>query len=193
MKKIIPLLVFFVFFSTTSHAEKAIFAGGCFWCIEADFEKLDGVMNVISGYTGGHTKNPGYEQVTSGNTGHYEAVEVEYNPQKISYAELLDYFWRHIDPFDAKGQFCDKGDSYRAAIFTHNAEQAEEATLSKIELQSRLDKSQTITTSILPASAFYPAEAYHQNYYKTNPVRYDYYRWRCGRDARLKELWNNNK
>lgn len=188
MKKIISLILFLLFLSSPSHAEKAVFAGGCFWCSEADFEKLDGVMNVISGYTGGHTKNPSYQQVSSGQTGHYEAVEVEYNPKRISYEALLDYFWHHIDPLDAKGQFCDKGDSYRSAIFTSDNEQLQKAQHSKQTLQTSFDK-QTIATLIIPATTFYPAEAEHQNYYKTNPVRYDYYRWRCGRDARIKELW----
>jgi peptide-methionine (S)-S-oxide reductase len=189
MKPISIILFLLCLFSLSAHAEKAIFAGGCFWCSEADFEKLDGVMNVISGYTGGQLKTPSYEQVSQGGTGHYEAVEVDFNPEKISYEQLLNHFWRSIDPFDADGQFCDKGESYRSAIFTYDASQQQIAQQTKASLQKQFGNKQSIVTKILPASDFYPAEKHHQNYYKNNKLRYDYYRWACGRDARLKQIW----
>jgi len=164
----------------------AIFAGGCFWCIESDFEKLDGVLAVESGYTGGTLQNPTYEQVSRGGTGHTEAVRVKYDAAKVSYAKLLDYFWRHIDPTVKDRQFCDSGDQYRSAIFFGNDEEQKLALASKQALQARFP---VIHTEIAAASVFYPAEEYHQDYYKKNPIRYNYYRYRCGRDARVESLW----
>ncbi|MFK8028379.1 MAG: peptide-methionine (S)-S-oxide reductase MsrA [Gammaproteobacteria bacterium] len=174
--------------NTVVFAEKAIFAGGCFWCIEADFEKLEGVSEAVSGFTGGTLENPTY----SGNhKGHYEAVEITYDPSIVSYQQLLDYFWRHIDPFDARGQFCDKGFSYLSAIFVANETERELAEKSK-QTVADLFPDQTVVTPILPTSTFYPIagdESFHQDYYKKYPVRYKYYRWNCGRDRRVEEIW----
>lgn len=170
--------------------ETAIFAGGCFWCSESDFEKLKGVKAVVSGYTGGHVDQPNYAQVSSGATGHLEAVEVQYDPTVISYGQLVNYFWRHHDFLDAGGQFCDRGEHYGPAIFTANAEQARIVAQSKAALLKERGVKQ-IATRILPASKFYPAEDYHQDYYKKNSFRYQYYRLSCGRDARMKVLWPN--
>jgi peptide-methionine (S)-S-oxide reductase len=168
---------------------KATFAGGCFWCMEPPFDKLVGVLSTTSGYIGGHLKNPTYEQVSGGGTGHAEAVEVVYDPAKITYERLLDEFWRNVDPLDAGGQFCDRGDQYRTAIFYHSEEQQRLAEASKARVEQKLQK--PIATPIVAAGAFYPAEEYHQDYYKKNPVRYNFYRWRCGRDERLEELWGS--
>ena len=165
----------------------AIFAGGCFWCTEADFEKVRGVKEAVSGYTGGTTENPTYEQVTAGGTGHYEAVRVTYDPSQVSYEQLTDYYFRTVDPLDAEGQFCDRGDSYRTAIFPVDAEQKRIAEAEKAQAAETLSK--PIATSIIPAGRFYPAEGYHQDYYKTNKLKYNFYRSRCGRDARLAEVW----
>ncbi len=167
----------------------AIFAGGCFWCMEPPYDKLEGVEETISGYTGGHLEDPTYEQVTGGNTGHYEAVKITYDPAQISYQKLLEVFWRNIDPLDAGGQFCDRGSSYRSAIFYLDQEQQQLAQASKQEVAERFE--QPVVTEILPAKEFYPAEDYHQNYYQKNPLRYKYYRFSCGRDDRLEELWGN--
>ena len=166
----------------------ATFAGGCFWCMEPPFDKLDGVISTTSGYTGGHVKDPTYEEVSAGGTGHAEALQVVYDPAKISYARLLDVFWRNIDPTVKDRQFCDVGNQYRTAIFYHDDEQKRLA----LESKQRLEKSGklgAIHTEIVPAGPFYPAEDYHQDYYKKNPIRYKYYRWSCGRDQRLEELW----
>jgi peptide-methionine (S)-S-oxide reductase len=171
--------------------EQAIFAGGCFWCMEADFEKQTGVLSAVSGYTGGHLENPDYKQVTQGNTGHYEAVLVRYDPAQVSYTELLTVFWRNIDPFDDRGQFCDKGSSYRSAIFATPGTQTLAAEESKAEAQLVLGAEREIVTPVLPTSQFYPAEDYHQDYYKKNPLRYQYYRRGCGRDQRLQQLWGS--
>ena len=165
----------------------AVFAGGCFWCVEADFDKVDGVVETISGYTGGSLENPSYRKVTQGNTGHYEAVKVTYDPSKVSYDELASYFVRHIDPTDDKGQFCDKGESYRSAIFVSGQSERDVA-------QAALDGAaetlgQDVVTEVLPAATFWPAEDYHQDYYIRSAVKYGYYRKACGRDARLQELW----
>lgn len=165
----------------------AVFAMGCFWCAESDFEKVPGVIKVVSGYTGGRTANPTYEEVSGDGTGHYEAVMVTYDPARISYGKLLSVFWRNIDPFDADGQFCDKGSSYRAAIFAKGASEMAAAKASFVSIESSLKR--PIAAKIIPSSAFYPAEQYHQDYYKKNPLRYGYYRNGCGRDARLKEVW----
>jgi len=166
--------------------DKAVFAGGCFWCTESDFEKVNGVVSAVSGYTGGQVAKPSYEEVSSGGTGHRESVEVTFDPAKVSYAKLLDVFWHSIDPTDDSGQFCDHGEQYRAAIFYRNAEQKRLAEVSREALRKRFPR---IATDVLPAGPFYPAEEYHQDYYKKNPVRYHFYRFNCGRDARLSEVW----
>lgn len=168
---------------------KATFAGGCFWCMEPPFDKLEGVLSTTSGYTGGHRQNPTYEEVSAGGTGHTEAVEVVYDPERISYKELLDVFWRNIDPLTADRQFCDAGTQYRSAIFFHNEDQKRLAEQSKqaLSASNRFDK--PIVTEIAPAATFYPAEDYHQDYYQKNPLRYKYYRYSCGRDKRLQALW----
>jgi peptide-methionine (S)-S-oxide reductase len=167
----------------------ATFAGGCFWCMQPPFDRLDGVISTTVGYTGGHTKNPTYEEVESGVTGHAEAIQITYDPNKISYAKLLDTFWHNIDPLTPNGQFCDHGTQYRSAIFYHNDEQKRLAEESKKALEASGRFQKPIVTQIVPASEFYPAEEDHQDYYRKNPVRYHYYRYRCGRDQRLEELW----
>jgi peptide-methionine (S)-S-oxide reductase len=171
----------------------ATFAGGCFWCVEADFDKLDGVISTTSGYTGGTVANPTYQQVSGKGTGHAEAVEIVYDPSKISYKRLLEYYWHTIDPTVKDRQFCDVGSPYRTAIFTHGAEQQREAEASRAALEATKPFKEPIVTEIVPAGAFYPAEAYHQDYYKKNPLRYQYYRSGCGRDARLRQLWGDLK
>nr|WP_321359721.1 peptide-methionine (S)-S-oxide reductase MsrA [uncultured Hyphomonas sp.] len=167
----------------------AVFAGGCFWCVEADFDKVDGVVSTVSGYTGGTVVNPTYKQVSHEKTGHYEAVKVTYDPDKVSYDDLVDYYFHHIDPTDAAGQFCDKGDSYRSAVFVANPDQREvaETEVEMIDHSGVLDK--PVVTKILDAGTFWPAETYHQDYYKKNPLKYRYYRTACGRDARVKKVW----
>ncbi len=175
--------------SQPQHAETATFAGGCFWCMEPPFEKLDGVISTISGYTGGSLENPTYKQVSRGNTGHTEAVQVSYDPARVSYEELLEIFWRNIDPTTAGGQFCDWGTQYRSEIFYHNEEQKRLATESRARLEKEKTFEEPIVTPITAAATFYPAEDYHQDYYKKNPVRYKFYRYGCGRDKRLEELW----
>ncbi|WP_029041420.1 peptide-methionine (S)-S-oxide reductase MsrA [Cucumibacter marinus] len=170
-------------------AEKAIFAGGCFWCVEADFDKVPGVTKTVSGYIGGDIENPTYEQVSHGNSGHYEAVEVTYDPSRVTYEELLTAFWHSVDPTDPGGQFCDRGDSYKTAIFAIGPEQLAAARASKAEVQK--DLTRNIVTRIIRAPEFYPAEGYHQNYYKTNAVRYNFYRSRCGRDDRVRQVWGD--
>ena len=184
------LLTTLVSYVPVALADKAIFAGGCFWCVESDFEKLEGVSDVISGFTGGTAENPTYR---GNHAGHYEAVEVTYNPTKVSYQQLLEHYWVNIDPFDARGQFCDKGPSYRSAIFVGNSKERTLAEKSRQKVITQFPKHKVITP-ILSQSTFYPIkgkESYHQNYYKTNSVRYKYYRWRCGRDQRLKEIWGD--
>ena len=167
----------------------AVFAGGCFWCMEPPFDKLEGVISTTSGYTGGTVANPTYEQVSAGGTGHYEAVKIEYDPARVTYEKLLGVFWHNIDPVDPSGQFCDKGQQYRSVIFVKDDSQRAAAEASKAALEKSGNLPRPIATTILPASAFYPAEAYHQDYYRKNPVRYAFYRWNCGRDGRLRELW----
>lgn len=167
----------------------ATFAGGCFWCMQPAFDRVDGVVSTTVGYTGGHTKNPTYQDVESGTTGHAEAIQITYDSNKVGYAQLLDVFWHNIDPLTANGQFCDFGPQYRSAIFYHDEEQRRLAEASKKALESSGRFQQPIVTEIVPASAFYPAEDYHQDYYRKNPVRYHYYRFRCGRDRRLEEIW----
>lgn len=173
-----------------SATAKAVFAGGCFWCMESDFEKLDGVIDVVSGFTGGTLENPTYN---GNHDGHYEAVEVTYDPAKVSYQQLLDHYWVNIDPFDAGGQFCDRGHSYLAAIFVADEAQRKSAEASKSAVIEKFPR-QKVVTPILEASTFYPIkgeESYHQDFYKKSPVRYKYYRWNCGRDQRLKEIWGD--
>jgi peptide-methionine (S)-S-oxide reductase len=172
--------------------EKATFAGGCFWCMEPPFDELSGVISTISGYTGGRTKNPTYEQVSSGGTGHAEAVEVLYDPSKITYARLLDVFWKNIDPITPNRQFCDIGAQYRSAIYYHNEEQKRLAEASKKVLESSARFQQPIVTEIAAASPFYRAEEDHQDYYRKNPIRFNYYKYRCGRAQRLEELWGTS-
>ncbi len=170
-----------------SPVEVAIFSGGCFWCVETAFNDLPGVTSVVSGYTGGHVQNPTYELVSGEKTGHKESVQVTFDPRKISYDQLLEIYWKNIDPFDSEGQFCDKGDSYKAIIFYTNEIQKKKAEDSKKKAEEQLKK--TIVTEIVAASTFYPAEEYHQKYAEKNPIRYKFYRFSCGRDKRLHEIW----
>lgn len=169
----------------------ATFAGGCFWCTESDFDKVPGVLSTTSGYTGGTVKNPTYEQVSAGGTGHAESVDVIYDPSKVSYQQLLAYYWRHIDPTVKNAQFCDHGNQYRTAIFVHNEEQRKLAEASKQKVEAELKK--PIYTQIAAAGTFYPAEEYHQDFYKKNPAKYKFYRWNCGRDQRLEQIWGSHK
>lgn len=180
--------------SLNAETEVATFAGGCFWCMQPPYDALKGkgVVKTVAGYTGGHLDNPTYPEVSSGTSGHVEAIEVYYDPQKISYQELLTVYWRNIDPTVENQQFCDKGEQYRSVIFYHNQEQKQLAEESKAKIIQKY-KFPHVYTEILPAQTFYPAEEYHQDYYKKNPVRYKYYRYRCGRDKRLKQLWGTNK
>jgi peptide-methionine (S)-S-oxide reductase len=168
---------------------KATFAGGCFWCMEPPYDKLPGVISTISGYMGGKTKNPTYEQVSTGTTGHTEVVQVEYDPAKVSYAQLLEVFWRNIDPTQRDGQFCDRGSQYRTAVFFHTPEQQKLAAASKAALEKSKPFKGDIVTEISPAGDFTAAEDYHQDFYKKNPTKYKFYRTGCGRDARLQALW----
>lgn len=170
-------------------ASTAIFAGGCFWCMEPPYDDQAGVTATTSGYIGGELKNPSYEEISGGGTGHAEAVQVTYNSDEIGYAKLLEIFWRNIDPFAEDRQFCDSGSQYRSAIFYANARQRELAEASKAEMQERFD--QDIATQIVPASAFWDAEDYHQDYYEKNPLRYKFYRYSCGRDDRLEDVWGD--
>lgn len=187
---ILSILTFCLFCTNNAMADKAVLAGGCFWCMESDFEKLQGVTDVVSGFTGGQLENPTYN---GNHQGHYEAVEITYDANKISYQALLDYYWVNIDPFDARGQFCDKGSSYLSAIFVASEEEKKIAEQSKAAIAAQFpDK--TIATPILPAAVFYPIkgdESYHQDYAKNNPLRYKAYRWSCGRDKRLKQIWGD--
>ena len=169
--------------------QTAIFAGGCFWCVESDYDRAPGVLETISGYTGGTTEHPTYHQVGAGGTGHHEAVEVKFDPEKVSYRQLVDIFWRTIDPTDDGGQFCDRGESYKTAVFVANDEQRAAAEASKAEAEKALG--QKIVTPIVDAGPFWPAEDYHQDYYEKEPMRYNYYRWSCGRNARIKDLWGD--
>ena len=179
--------------ASTSFAQgptaKATFAGGCFWCVEADFDKVPGVLSTTSGYIGGTVANPTYQQVSGKGTGHAEAVEIVFDPTKVSYAQLVEKFWRTIDPTTKDRQFCDAGSPYRTAIFTHDAAQAAAVQASLAALEKSKPFKEPIVTQVMPAGPFYAAEDYHQDYYKKNPVRYNYYRTSCGRDARLEQLW----
>lgn len=175
--------------ATPSRTERAVFAGGCFWCVETAFEGLPGVITAVSGYTGGRTRNPTYEEVSAHTTGHLEAVQVTYDPTRVTYAQLLDRFWHSIDPTQADGQFCDKGDSYESAIFVHGAEQKRLAEASKAAITRSGVLRAPIVTAIRPLTVFYLAEGYHQDFYKKDPIRYRTYRAGCGRDLRLQQLW----
>lgn len=177
--------------SSQGGSNYAIFAGGCFWCMEPPYDKLDGVISTVSGYIGGSVPDPSYEQVTTGNTGHAEVVRVEYNPDVVSYEKLLEVFWKNIDPLDAGGQFCDRGSQYRSEIFYTSERQRELAEASKQALAEADTLPGEIVTRITEADTFYPAEEYHQNYYQKNPIRYRFYRFTCGRDGRLDELWSS--
>ena len=191
------LLLLLTLFITPVHAEKspetAIFAGGCFWCMEPPFDKLDGVISTTSGYTSGHKKNPTYKEVSAGSTGHTEAIQITFDPEKISYAELLEVFWRNIDPVAVNRQFCDSGTQYRSGIYYLNETQEKTAKNSLQKLQKNKPFEEAIATELIAASTFYPAEDYHQDYYLKNPLRYKFYRYSCGRDQRLDELWGENK
>lgn len=176
---------------TASSSAKATFAGGCFWCVESDFDKVPGVISTTSGYIGGKTINPSYEQVSSHTTGHAEAVEIVYDPSKVTYEKLLEHYWHSIDPTTKDQQFCDRGSPYRTAIFAHNEAQLKSALASKTALEKSKPFKEPIVTEIILAGSFYPAEEYHQDYYKKNPVRYKFYRTSCRRDARLQEIWGD--
>ncbi|MGE0232494.1 MAG: peptide-methionine (S)-S-oxide reductase MsrA [Flavobacteriaceae bacterium] len=169
---------------------EAIFAAGCFWCVEADFDKVGGVVSTTSGYIGGHVPNPTYQIVTSETSGHKEAVKIVYDPDRVSYEQLLDHYWHNVDPFNARGQFCDNGDSYKPVIYATTQEQRQAALASKVEVEKTLGRKTVVP--VVDAPTFYPAEDYHQDYYKKNPLRYNYYRSACGRDARLKQIWGGN-
>jgi peptide-methionine (S)-S-oxide reductase len=178
-------------FSDDEQPGTALFAGGCFWCVEEAFDAVEGVIATTSGYAGGHVENPSYEQVVAGGTGHYESVLVEYDPARVSYEELLYVFWRNVDPLDGGGQFCDRGDSYKAAIFAGGEDQHREARASKKELEQSERFAEPIATEILDRTTFYPAEEYHQNYYQKHPLRYWYYVTTCRRYARLDQVWGD--
>lgn len=175
-----------------NETQKATFAGGCFWCMEHPFEKIGGVISVVSGYIGGHKENPTYKEVSAGTTGHAEAVEITYDPTKVSYEELLEVFWRQVDPTDGGGQFVDRGDQYRTGIFYHNEAQKKAALASKAALENRMLFGKPVVTEITRAGPFYPAEEYHQDYYKKSPIRYKYYRSRSGRDQFLDQHWTDD-
>jgi peptide-methionine (S)-S-oxide reductase len=179
---------------TTERSERAraTFAGGCFWCMEPPYDELEGVVSTTSGYAGGHVENPSYEEVSSGGTGHREAMQVVYDPSVVSYAKLLEVFWHNVDPTDDGGQFCDRGYQYTTAIFYHNEEQRELAEASKERLVESGALSGEIVTPVEPLNAFYAAEDYHQDYYREHSLRYKFYRWNCGRDERLRELWGES-
>lgn len=170
----------------------AVFAGGCFWCMEPPFDALPGVVKTIPGYTGGSTKNPTYKEVSAGGTGHAEAIQVVYDPGQVSYAKLLEVFWHNVDPTDDSGQFCDRGGQYRPVIFYRDDEEKKLAEQSKSALQQNKPFQGDVKTEIIAASRFYPAEDYHQDYYLKNPLRYKFYRYSCGRDRRLKQLWGDD-
>ena len=198
MVRLFALFLLMVAAGTCAHAQSpaerqatATFAAGCFWCVEADFDKVEGVISTTSGYAGGKLPNPTYNQVSAGGTGHTEVVQIVYDPSKVSYAKLLDVFWRNVDPLAKDRQFCDVGDQYRSAIFFHDEEQRRLAEESKKKIAARLEA--PVLTEIVPAGAFYKAEDYHQDYYKKNPARYNFYRWNCGRDQRLQQLWGKSE
>ena len=187
LKKTIFILIFLASNLAYGENDKAIFAGGCFWCMQSDFDKLPGVINTIVGYDGGQSINPTYEQVSSGSTNYAESVEVIYDPTQLSYQKLLNYYWHHIDPTAKDSQFCDYGRQYRSAIFYLNDDQQQQALTSLGSIKKQFT---TVYTEITPSTTFYPAEDYHQKYYLKNPIRYEFYRFHCGRDARVSEVWN---
>jgi len=195
MKKIIVVITFIIATNVLAQAEndKATFAGGCFWCMEPPFDKLDGVISTTSGYTDGHKRNPTYPEVSAGGTGHAEAVQLVYDPNKVSYEKLLSVFWKNIDPTIEDQQFCDRGEQYRSGIFYHNNKQKLAAEKSLKELKKTKPFKEPIVTEITAATKFYPAEQYHQDYYQKNPLRYKFYRYSCGRDQRLDELWGKDR
>lgn len=174
------------------HLATAVFGAGCYWCTEADFDKVDGVVATTSGFMGGKTPDPTYEQVGYGGTGHVEVVEVRYDPAKVTYERLLDHYWRHVDFEDGGGQFCDRGDQYRPVIFVADAVQTAAAEASKAAIARKFDR-KPVAVAIEMAATFYAGPAYHQDYYKTNALKYQYYRWGCGRDKRIEELWQGGK
>ena len=178
--------------AASGNQQIATFAGGCFWCVESDFDSVPGVLRTISGYTGGNLKDPTYKEVSAGGTGHREAVQIFFDPAKVTYGALLEVFWRSVDPTDAGGQFCDRGVSYETAIFANTPEQARLAEASKRNLQNSGALKQPIVTRVETAARFYPAEDYHQDYYKKNPLRYKFYRFSCGRDKRIGDLWGED-
>jgi peptide-methionine (S)-S-oxide reductase len=191
IKKLLLLLTGLITYVAAANADQAVFAGGCFWCMEADFEKLDGVTDVVSGFTGGSLENPTYN---GNHSGHFESVLVTYDQRKVSYRQLLDYYWHHIDPFDPYGQFCDKGHAYQTAIFVADERERKLAEASKQKVQEQFPD-QKVVTQILPRTAFWPIkgdESYHQDYYKKSPIRYKFYRTACGRDARVHEIWGTS-
>ena len=187
MKKILFLILLFQTSAFSQELGKAYFAGGCFWCMEESFEKKDGVLEVISGYSGGKTKNPTYKEVTYGNSGHFEVVEIVYDRDKVNFAELLDHFWKNIDPFDEYGQFCDKGYSYRSVVFYQNKKQKELIDNSIIKLQKKFNRE--IVTYVRKFDTFYIAEEFHQDYYQIKFLNYLQYKKACGRDRKLKKIW----
>jgi peptide-methionine (S)-S-oxide reductase len=189
MKRLLLLLCLLLPGTVAAAEQEAIFAGGCFWCTEADFEKLPGVIEAVSGYIGGSLPNPSYEQVSSGRSGHTEAVRVRFDADKVSYAELVERFWRTIDPLTPDAQFCDRGSQYRSGIYYLDEGQKKVALASRQALIDSRRFDRPIVTEILPAGVFYPAEAYHQDYARNHPLRYAYYRRGCGRDSRLEQLW----
>ena len=200
---ILPLLALAIMYNVTqaetpvktkpldNNTKSVVLAGGCFWCIESDYEKLDGIIKVVSGYSGGHIKNPTYKQVSEGGSGHIEVVEVTYNPEIIKYAEVLEYFWHHIDPTRDDGQFCDRGPQYRPAIFYKNEMEKQAILKSAAHIEKTKTFKDALKVEFIQASTFYPAEDYHQDYYKKSALRYKYYRYACGRDARIEELWGS--
>jgi len=179
--------------ATNNDTSIATFAGGCFWCMEGPFDKLEGVISTTSGYTGGHTEKPTYKQTSTGKTGHTEAVQIVYDPEQVSYEKLLDVFWHNIDPTTPDQQFCDRGSQYRSEIFYHDDEQKQQAEASKTALNKNKPFNEPVVTQVSKASIFYAAEDYHQDYYKKNPIRYRYYRHGCGRDKRLEQLWGKSE
>jgi peptide-methionine (S)-S-oxide reductase len=191
MRALLAALLFALAPAAGAAEAVATFAGGCFWCTESDFEKVPGVVSAVSGYIGGRVATPSYEQVSAGGTGHAEAVQVRFDPAKVSYEQLLKVYWRSVDPTVKDRQFCDTGNQYRTAIFTHDAEQQRLAEATKAEAAKQLGV--PVHTEVVAAGTFYPAEDYHQDYYKKNPIRYKFYRANCGRDARLEQVWGAKK
>tara|TARA_R110000868_G_scaffold407985_1_gene690045 strand:- start:2963 stop:3541 length:579 start_codon:yes stop_codon:yes gene_type:complete len=191
LKKISVLIGFLLLTSVAAAATKtAIFAGGCFWCMESDFDKVPGVVKTVSGYDGGTIKNPTYPLVSSGKTQYVESLEVTYDPSKVTYQQLLQYYWHHIDPTVQNAQFCDHGPQYRSVIFYTNKSEKTQALASLAQVKKEFPH---VYTEVIPSTTFYPAEAYHQDYYQKNPVRYKFYRWNCGRDQRVAEVWHGKK